>query len=126
MGFARAGFWVGASAAIRKQALLHIVTHEHERGHVVPVYIQDKTVIEDTGATIDLIRKGWSVENYPARLSYSATPSDFGALVVQRRRWANGGLIILPKLLAHVFSRWPSPRNILEAVLRIHYLIMPA
>lgn len=126
MGFAGSGFWVGASATIRKQALLDIVTYEHERGYVFPVYIQDTTVIEDTGATIDLIRKGWRVENYPARLSYSATPSDFGALVVQRRRWANGGLIILPNLIAHLFSRWPTRRNILEAALRIHYLIMPA
>jgi cellulose synthase/poly-beta-1,6-N-acetylglucosamine synthase-like glycosyltransferase len=126
MGFAGAGFWVGASATIRKEALLDIVTYEHERGYVFPVYIQDKTVIEDTGATIDLIRRGWTVENYPARLSYSATPSDFGALVVQRRRWANGGLIILPNLLAHVFTRWPSPRNLFEALLRIHYLVMPA
>ena len=36
--------------------------------------------------------------NYPERLSYSATPPDFGSLAIQRRRWANGGLLILPKL----------------------------
>ncbi|MPZ37381.1 MAG: hypothetical protein GEU95_04835 [Rhizobiales bacterium] len=126
MGFARSGFWVGASATIRKQALLDIVTYHQERGYVLPVYIQDTTVIEDTGATIDLIRRSWSVENYPARLSYSSTPSDFGALVVQRRRWANGGLIILPNLLAHLLKRWPTPRHLFEAALRIHYLIMPA
>jgi cellulose synthase (UDP-forming) len=126
MGFAGAGFWVGAAATIRKQALLDIATKEEERGFAVPVYIQDKTVIEDTGATIDLARKGWRVQNYPARLSYSATPSDFGALVVQRRRWANGGLIILPNLLAHLVRQRPTPRNIFEGVLRIHYLVMPA
>lgn len=126
MSFAGAGFWVGASATIRKQALLDIAKEDEERGYIVPVYIQDKTVIEDTGATIDLVRKGWRVENYPARLSYSTTPSDFGALVVQRRRWANGGLIILPSLLAHVIRRWPSPRNVFESLLRIHYLVMPA
>jgi cellulose synthase/poly-beta-1,6-N-acetylglucosamine synthase-like glycosyltransferase len=126
MGFANAGFWVGASATLRKQALLDIVTYHHERGYVFPVYIQDKTVIEDTGATIDLIRKGWSVENYPARLSYSTTPSDFGALVVQRRRWANGGLIILPNLLGYLLKRAPTPRNLIEGLLRIHYLVMPA
>jgi hypothetical protein len=45
---------------------------------------------------------------------------------VQRRRWANGGLIILPNLLAHVFTTWPSPRKLFEAALRIHYLVMPA
>jgi cellulose synthase (UDP-forming) len=126
MGFAGAGFWVGASATIRKQALLDIATKEEERGYLVPVYIQDKTVIEDTGATIDLARKGWRVQNYPARLSYSATPSDFGALVVQRRRWANGGLIILPNLVGHLIRQRPTPRNIFEGLLRVHYLVMPA
>ncbi len=126
MSFAHAGFWVGASACIRKQALLEIATFHEERGFAVPAYIQDTTVIEDTGATIDLARKGWSVENYPARLSYSATPSDFGALAVQRRRWANGGLIILPNLLGYLFKRKPTPRNLFEGLLRIHYLVMPA
>jgi len=126
MGFANAGFWVGASATIRKEALLDIATQHEERGYVFPAYIQDTTVIEDTGATIDLISRGWRVENYPARLSYSATPSDFGALVVQRRRWANGGLIILPSLMNHLFTTRPTFRNILEGLLRLHYLIMPA
>jgi len=126
MGFANAGFWVGASATIRKQALLEIATTHEERGYVFPAYIQDTTVIEDTGATIDLISRGWRVENYPARLSYSATPSDFGALVVQRRRWANGGLIILPSLLRHLTKVRPTLRNTLEGMLRIHYLVMPA
>jgi cellulose synthase (UDP-forming) len=126
MGFANAGFWVGASATIRKEALLDIATVHEERGYTFPVYIQDTTVIEDTGATIDLVSRGWRVENYPARLSYSATPSDFGALVVQRRRWANGGLIILPSLLRHLLSVRPTFRNTLEGLLRLHYLIMPA
>jgi cellulose synthase (UDP-forming) len=126
MSFARAGSWIGAAAAIRKQALLDIVVHEQERGHTISIYIQDTTVIEDTGATIDLARKDWSVQNYPARLSYSATPPDFGALVVQRRRWSNGGLIILPNLLGYLTSLRPTPRNILEGLLRFHYMIMPA
>jgi len=55
-------------------------------------------VIEDTESTIDLGAHGWTLLNYPERLSYSATPPDFGSLVVQRRRWANGGLVIMPKL----------------------------
>ena len=69
------------------------------------VYVQDRTVIEDTESSIDLIVKGWSLYNYPSRLAYSATPADFGSLLIQRRRWANGGLIILPKLLRHIFCR---------------------
>jgi cellulose synthase (UDP-forming) len=126
MGFLNAGFWVGASATIRKIALIDIACTVDERGYTFPIYIQDKTLIEDTGATIDLIRHGWSIHNYPARLSYSATPADFGALVVQRRRWANGGLILLPDLLRHLVTMRLNLRNVMEAVLRIHYLIMPA
>ena len=41
---------------------------------------------------------GWRLYNCPERMSYSATPPDFGSLCIQRRRWANGGLLILPKL----------------------------
>lgn len=126
MGFLGAGFWVGASATIRKVALLEVEHTVYERGQKFPAYIQDTTVIEDTGATIDLIRRGWNVHNYPARLSYSATPADFGALVVQRRRWANGGLILLPSLLGHIASARKSLRGLIEALLRIHYLVMPA
>ena len=40
----------------------------------------------------------WRLFNYPERLSYSATPPDFGSLSIERRRWANGGLLILGKL----------------------------
>jgi len=126
MSFANAGSWIGAAAAIRKAALLDIVVYQQERGYRIPIYIQDTTVIEDTGATIDLARRNWSVQNYPARLSYSATPSDFGALVIQRCRWSNGGLIILPSALGYLFSLRANPRNFLEALLRIHYMIMPA
>ena len=87
----QATFWVGANALLRLDALRNICSTEFERGHEVKVYIQDRTVIEDTGSTIDLVAKGWTLFNHPERLAYSATPSDFGALIIQRRRWANGG-----------------------------------
>jgi hypothetical protein len=61
--------------------------------------------------------------NYPARLSYSATPPDFGALVVQRRRWANGGLLILPKLLRLLCRRQARDAGLLHGFMRVHYLI---
>jgi hypothetical protein len=48
---------------------------------------------------------GWRLFNYPERMSYSATPPDFGSLCIQRRRWANGGLLILPKLRRQSRSR---------------------
>jgi len=126
MSFANAGSWIGAAAAIRKEALMDIVVHHEERGVQIPIFIQDKTVIEDTGATIDLALKNWSVQNYPARLSYSATPPDFGALVIQRRRWSNGGLIILPSVLRYLLKSRKHPRHLLEGLLRIHYMVMPA
>ena len=49
--------------------------------------------------------KGWTLYNYPERLSYSATPPDFGSLCIQRQRWANGGLLILAKFRRYVVER---------------------
>ena len=71
---------------------------------------------------MDLIARGWRLHNYPERLSYSATPPDFGSLVIQRGRWANGGLLILPKLLRHLMRGAAQPRIWREGLLRFHYL----
>ena len=123
-GFTQAGgtYWVGANALLRKQALDDIVTYNQERGFRIAKYIQDRTVIEDTESSVDLIVKGWNLYNFPERLSYSATPADFGSLLIQRRRWANGGLIILPKLLRHLLSTPFRPRTWVEGFMRINYL----
>jgi cellulose synthase/poly-beta-1,6-N-acetylglucosamine synthase-like glycosyltransferase len=121
-----ATFWVGANAVLRYSALNEIKAMTTERGHAVPVFIQDKTLIEDTGSTIDLVARGWRLHNHPERLAYSATPPDFGALVIQRRRWANGGLIILPSLLALWRDRGSARAGGLETFIRSHYLISPA
>jgi cellulose synthase/poly-beta-1,6-N-acetylglucosamine synthase-like glycosyltransferase len=61
--------------------------------------------------------------NYPERLAYSATPPDFGALLIQRRRWANGGLLILPKLLRFLLRRPYGFQTLVEGMIRLHYLI---
>ncbi len=119
-----ATFWVGANAVIRKKAIEDIVEHEWVNGFEVKRYVQDRTVIEDTESSIDLTYHGWQLMNYPERLSYSATPPDFGSLVVQRRRWANGGLLILPKLFAQISVR-KNRNEILsqtELLLRINYM----
>jgi len=116
-----ATFWVGANALLRKKALEEIATLSEERGYQVRRFIQDRTVIEDTESTVDLILHGWRLYNYPERLAYSATPPDFGSLLIQRRRWANGGLIILPKLLRYL-SRRNVPHRTGHALLGIHYL----
>lgn len=119
-----AAFWVGANAVIRKKALEDIVETEWVGGYEIKRYVQDRTVIEDTESSIDLAAKGWRLVNYPERLSYSATPPDFGSLVVQRRRWANGGLLINPKLFAYAKDRKNkgNPVSKLEIMLRLNYM----
>ncbi|ARC56060.1 Poly-beta-1,6-N-acetyl-D-glucosamine synthase [Frondihabitans sp. 762G35] len=119
-----AAFWVGANAVIRKRALEDIVEKEMVGGFEVRRYVQDRTVIEDTESSIDLGTHGWSIVNYPERLSYSATPPDFGSLIVQRRRWANGGLLILPKLIRQASERRRagSRMPLTEMALRINYM----
>ncbi len=118
----RATFWVGANALLRKQALADIRTESVEDGLTVPRYIQDRTVIEDTESTVDLASRGWELHNVPERLAWSATPPDFGSLLIQRSRWANGGLLIVPKLVRHLLagarSRWAIP----SFLVRMHYL----
>jgi len=93
-------------------------------GFEIRTYIQDRTVIEDTESSVDLGTHGWTLANYPERLSYSATPPDFGSLVVQRRRWANGGLLIMPKLWNQVSHRRFNRERILfrELLLRVNYM----
>jgi cellulose synthase (UDP-forming) len=124
MTYYGATFWVGANAVIRKRALEDLVEKEWVGGFEIKRYIQDRTVIEDTESSIDLALHGWRLVNYPERLSYSATPPDFGSLVVQRRRWANGGLIILPKLWAQLRERKEKGEHVprIEFLLRLNYM----
>ncbi|MCI2958386.1 glycosyltransferase family 2 protein [Agromyces atrinae] len=125
-GMSRYGatFWVGANAVIRKRAVEDIVEVEYVGGFEVRRYIQDRTVIEDTESSVDLGTHGWTLVNYPERLSYSATPPDFGSLVVQRRRWANGGLLIMPKLWKQMRERkrLGEPISRVELLLRVNYM----
>jgi cellulose synthase/poly-beta-1,6-N-acetylglucosamine synthase-like glycosyltransferase len=117
-----ATFWVGANALARKSALEDIAEAGSERGYPIRRFIQDRTVIEDTESTIDLIAQGWRLHNYPERLAFSATPPDFGSLLIQRRRWANGGLLILPKLLRHLARSGSVCDALREGFMRCHYL----
>lgn len=119
-----ATFWVGANAVIRKRALEDIAESEYSGGFEFRRYIQDRTVIEDTESSVDLAKHGWTLVNYPERLSYSATPPDFGSLVVQRRRWANGGLLILPKLWATIRDRKRRGELVsrMDMLIRLNYM----
>jgi cellulose synthase/poly-beta-1,6-N-acetylglucosamine synthase-like glycosyltransferase len=115
-------YWVGANALVRKRALEDIAQMDRERGFLITRFILDRTVIEDTESSIDLVSRGWRLYNYPERLAYSATPPDFGSLLIQRRRWANGGLIILPKLLRYLLRGPSRTRKAVEGFFRCHYL----
>jgi hypothetical protein len=119
-----AAFWVGANAVLRRAALEDICKIELEREYPIRRYIQARTLVEDTESSIDLVARGWQLHNYPERLSFSATPQDFGSLIIQRRRWANGGLLILPNLLRY-FARAPGRRT-RETLFRFHYLVTTA
>jgi hypothetical protein len=81
-------------------------------------------VIEDTESTIDLAAGGWTLYNYNERLAFSATPPDFGSLAIQRNRWANGGLLILPKMWRAVRERRKRGErtSIGELLLRLNYM----
>ena len=124
MSYYGSTFWVGANAVIRKRALDDIVQVEHQGGFEIRRYVMDRTVIEDTESSLDLAVRGWRLLNYPERLSYSATPPDFGSLSIQRRRWANGGLLILPKLWELRRARRERAENghMIETLLRVNYL----
>jgi hypothetical protein len=115
--------WVGASAVLRKAALDDIMVEEAHEGFTVRRYIQNRTLTEDSESTLDLRLRGWQLHNYPERLSYSATPPDFGALCVQRERWANGGLIIVPKVFRMMWARKRIGATFLEGFLRLAYLL---
>lgn len=119
-----ATFWVGANAVLRKRALDDIAQTSLENGWPITRYIRDRTVIEDTESSLDLLIGGWTLLNYPERLAFSATPPDFGALIIQRRRWATGGLNILPRLgeLLAGRSRARERTSIPGLMLQFHYL----
>lgn len=124
MTYHAASFWVGANAVLRKSALAEIAETEYKGPFEIHRYISDRTVIEDTESTIDLAAGGWTLHNYPERLAYSATPPDFGALCIQRHRWANGGLLIVPKLLRCLrLRRGRGERTTIgELLLRLNYM----
>lgn len=115
-----AAYWVGANALVRVAALRDIAVVTEEGGRRITRFIQDRTLVEDTESTIDLIQHGWRLVNHPARLAYSATPPDFGSLLIQRRRWANGGLLVLPRFL----RSWRGQRGggTIGWLLRLNYI----
>ena len=126
MGALNAGFWVGANALVRMKAFRDIARPAREADCSYLKFVQDRTVIEDTGSTLDMCVKNWRVHNHHEGLAYSATPQDFGSLLIQRRRWANGGLVLLRDLFRYLRNMKFTAADIGEALMRLHYLASQA
>ena len=120
--FYSAAFWVGGSAIMRRAALEDVCEETEERGYPIRKYIRDRTLVEDTESSLSFLAKGWSIYNYLVPLSYSEIPADYGALIVQRRRWSSGGLLNVPALGQYLRTAERRPQRIPEAMLRFHYL----
>lgn len=120
-----AAHWVGANALLRSTALADIRVEEHDGETIRSIFVQDRTVIEDTGSTVDLLSRGWIVHNHFKPLAFSATPADFGSLAIQRQRWSNGGLIIFPSLFKQYLRSGRLLSGLPEFLLRTHYLLSP-
>jgi len=116
-----AAFWIGTNALIRKAALKDIVIVEDERGFDVKKFIRGRTVVEDTESMMGLMDRGWQLYNYPKRLAYSATSSDFGSLLAKRRGWVSGGLVNVAKLLRYLVRK-DTPKRFGHGLMGIHYL----
>lgn len=115
-------FWMGANSLVRRTALDDIAKMAVSDGKPSTIYIQDGTVIEDTETTLALLLKGWRIFQYPERLAYFSSPPDFGSLLIQRRRWANGGILLIPMLLRYI---WRAPKTLAllrELAVRADYL----
>lgn len=118
-----ATYWVGANAVVRVAALRELAVTDVERGFEIVKFICDRTLIEDTESSIELVSRGWRLSNHLERLAFSMTPPDFGSLLIQRQRWANGGLLIVPKLFGYLRQLRPVGARLKEGSMRLHYLI---
>ena len=125
MTYYGATFWVGANAVIRKRALEDIVEVETTGGFEI------RTLHPGPDR-----HRGHRVQHRPghprldpgelpgtAELQRHARRTSVRSCV-QRRRWANGGLLILPKLWAQLRQQRSERRAILSArvLLRVNYM----
>jgi hypothetical protein len=117
-----AAFWLGSNGLIRRQALEDICEMSAERGYPLKKYIKDRTLVEDIESTIDFLAHGWEIHNLLDPIAFRGTPADYGSLLVQRRRWAGGGLVNLPKYMRCVLSLPDWKSRVPEALLRLHHL----
>lgn len=122
LGRSGAAFWVGANAMLRRQALESIAVNDGSSRLDARRLLCERTVIEDTETSLALREAGWRLLSVAEPLAFSATPPDFGSLVVQRTRWANGGFLLLGRLV-RLALRGPRHCRVGELAMRAHYLV---
>ena len=127
----KSGFWSGTNGLFHVGRLLacarrHVASNPSQN---LPRWLEffcSKTPIEDTGTTMKLALHGLRSECLARQLSWSESPSSFASLIIQRRRWANGGLILwLDLLKAQLFGK-QSRLSAEEFILRSIWLLGPS
>ena len=117
-----AASWTGESGLIRTSALRELAHTHSQAGQIVTRYFNDGYTGEGPGTTLDLLQCGWGLTNYPERLAWTASPSDPAALTMRYRRWHDGALMALPRLLGYLLrKRAGHGASGLAGVLRVHH-----
>ncbi|MCI4658938.1 hypothetical protein [Cryobacterium zhongshanensis] len=108
-----ASFWVGSTALIRTSALgdfrvgepggVAAVPPEADapRGPEAPALAESGPASPPGPGTIsavDLGVRGWTLANFPERLSFSPALPGFGSVIVQHRRPLLGDAVLLPRI----------------------------
>jgi cellulose synthase (UDP-forming) len=121
-----ASFWVGSTALIRASALGDF--RAGEPGGVVGVLAEadaprgvdspanvapgaSSRSRPDSVSAIGLGVRGWTLANFPERLSFSTAAPGFGSVIVQHRRPLLGDAVVLPRIwrqLRREFGAWRS------------------
>lgn len=85
----------------------------------------DRTVAEDTDATIAIQHAGWAIHHEPAAVAHTLPPLSLTQLWRQRMRWSGGVLQVLALQAKH-FRQGQSPerRTLTAATLMLHAAVL--
>ncbi len=127
-----ASFWVGSTALIRASALgdfrvgepggasgvagvLGVLAEaDAPRGADSPANVPPRAssrTLHDSVSAVDLGVRGWTLANFPERLSFSTVAPGFGSVIVQRRRPVLSDAVVLTRIwrqLRREFGAWRS------------------
>ncbi|WP_150306491.1 glycosyltransferase family 2 protein [Planctomonas psychrotolerans] len=118
----------GSAATFRTRALRDIVDVEISGGFELRRFFRGTAAWHDSATSLEFERNGWSLVNYPERLSAIDTPPDFGSLVALPRRRAGSGMIVLPRILGSAGDRRARGDRVTgsELLVRVNAVTSPA